>query len=227
MSYQLSDKVSATTDAAPPQPQRLPYHGSCHCGTIRYVVFLTLPPASLLNSEPPPSRGVQRIYRCNCTVCHKLGFLHVRPASAFDDFFLLSPLDPLDSLGDYLCNQGTLHYLYCKTCAVRCFTFHGDGEIIDISLPKAIALASTTSTSETELVSVKAWRPKRVELTVGIPHQGSYLSVNGQTIDVGQEGFDLREWVENKSIGYVDCLNSAGEGRMPPRADRPHVGGSY
>ncbi|KAM0254368.1 hypothetical protein ACHAQJ_006837 [Trichoderma viride] len=223
MSNQLPSRDSASTDAVSPRPQRLPYSGSCHCGTIRYIVFLTLPPASLVNAETPPSRGVQRIYRCNCTVCHKSGFLHVRPASAFDDFLLLSPLDPLESLGDYLCNNKTLHNLFCKKCAIRCFTFHGEGETIDMSLSEAAALPRTGF--ENENAPVKAWRPKRVELTPGIPHQGSYLSVNGQTIDVGQDGFDLREWVESKAVGYLDCLNS--EGRMPPRSDRPQVGGSY
>ncbi|KAL7952020.1 hypothetical protein V8C42DRAFT_24791 [Trichoderma barbatum] len=207
-----------------PQSQRLPYTGSCHCGAIRYVVFLTLPPASLLNSEPPPSRGVQRIYRCNCTVCHKSGFLHVRPESAFDDFYLLSPLDPLESLGDYLCNDQTLHFLFCKTCAVRCFIFHGEGEIVDVSLPEAIASASADSGSETGGVAVKAWRPKKVELSAGIPHKGSYLSVNGHTIDAGQKGFDLREWAETKAIMYLDLLPDGG---LPQRCERPHVGGSY
>lgn len=216
MSQQLADD----------QPRRLPYTGSCHCGNIRFVVFLTLPPASLVGvTKPPPSRGVQRIYRCNCTVCHKSGFLHVRPASAFDDFFLLSPLDPLDSLGDYLCNKQTLHNLFCKTCAVRCFTIHGEGEVVEASLPRAIALPGI-SRSEDEAVSVKAWRLKPVELTEGIPHQGSYLSVNGHTIDPGQESFDLRELAESKSIGYLDCFHSPHE-RKPPRCDRPQIGGSY
>ncbi|KAL7792548.1 hypothetical protein V8C37DRAFT_416217 [Trichoderma ceciliae] len=171
------------------------------------------------------SRGVQRIYRCNCTVCHKSGFLHIRPASSFDDFFLLSPLDPLESLGDYLCNNKTLHFLYCKTCAVRCFIFYGEGEIVDISLPREIASAGAASGSETDSVSVKTWRPKKVDFNAGMPHQGSYLSVNGHTIDAGQEGFDPREWVESKSVIYLDYLKS--DGRMPPRYDRPHIDGSY
>lgn len=218
MSHQSPDQDSV-------QSHRLPYTGSCHCGAIRYIVFLTLPPATLLNSEPPPSRGVQRIYRCNCTVCHKSGFLHVRPASAFDDFLLLSPLDPLKSLGDYVCNNETLHFLYCKTCAVRCFIFYGEGEVVDVSLPEAVALAGAKSGSEEDGVSVKAWRPKKVELNASIPHQGSYLSVNGHTIDAGQKNVDLREWVETKAVMYLDWLPS--DGRLPPRCETPHVGGSY
>jgi hypothetical protein len=158
-------------------------------------------------------------------VCHKSGFLHVRPASAFNDFFLLSPLDPLDTLGDYLCNKQTLHNLFCKICAVRCFTIHGEGEVVEASLPSAVALPGTSS-SEDEAVSVKAWRLKPVELREGTPHQGSYLSVNGHTLDPGQEGLDLREWVSTKAIGYLDCFHSPDE-RKQPRCDRPQIGGSY
>lgn len=146
--------------------------------------------------------------------------------SEFDDFFLLSPLDPLESLGDYLCNNKTLHYLFCKTCAVRCFTFHGEGEIVDVTLPEALALADAESGTEQDGVSVKAWRPKRVELREGIPHRGSYLSVNGQTIEPGQEGFDLREWAERKAIMYLDFLTDEKD-RLMERCERPHVGGAY
>ncbi|GFP54448.1 hypothetical protein ACSS6W_002244 [Trichoderma asperelloides] len=225
MSYQALDNDSASTEAS--EPRRLPYTGSCHCGNIRYVVFLTLPPASLVGAtKPPPSRGVQHMYRCNCTICHKTGFLHVRPASAFDDFFLLSPLDPLESLGDYQFNKQTLHNLFCKTCSVRCFTIHGEGEIVETSLPRAIVFPGTAPSSEGESVSVKAWRLTPVDFTEGIPHKGSYLSVNGHTVDAEQEGFDLREWVESKCIGYIDILHGLDE-RKPARCDRPQVGGSY
>lgn len=209
------------------QPQRLPYKGSCHCGAIRYIVFLRVPPPSYANSAPPPKRGVQRIYRCNCTICHKIGFLHLRPTSEFDDFFLLSPLDPLESLGDYLCNNKRLHYLFCKTCAVRCFTFQGEGEIVDVTLPEVLALAGGESSgTEQDGVSVKAWRPKKIELIDGIPDGGSYLSVNGQTIEPGQEGFDLREWSERKAIMYLDYLADEKD-RLVERCERPHVGGAY
>lgn len=108
---------------------------------------------------------------------------------------------------------------------MRCFIFYGEGEVVDVSLPEAVALADAKSGFEEDDVSVKAWRPKKVELNANIPHQGSYLSVNGHTIDAGQKGVDLREWVETKAVMYLDILPS--EGRMPPRCETPHVGGSY
>ncbi|PTB62004.1 hypothetical protein BBK36DRAFT_8680 [Trichoderma citrinoviride] len=208
------------------KPQRLPYKGSCHCGAIRYVVFLTVPPPSYLNKGPPPRRGVQRIYRCNCTICHKIGTLHLRPTSEFDDFFLLSPLDPLESLGDYMCNAKTAHYLFCKTCGIRCFTFGGEGEIVDVTLPEVLALADGASGSGQDGVSVKAWRPKKVEQSDEGSHENSYLSVNGQTIEPGQEGFDLREWAERKAIMYLDYLADEKD-RLDERCERPHFGGAY
>jgi len=72
------------------QPTRTPLKGSCHCGATKYILFLTLP-HPYHGGEPSP-RSDQRFYRCNCTVCHKAGFFHIRPASPADDFLLLRRL---------------------------------------------------------------------------------------------------------------------------------------
>ncbi|KAF2425736.1 hypothetical protein EJ08DRAFT_722668 [Tothia fuscella] len=87
-------------------PDRRPYTGSCHCGDIRYILYLTLPPTSLVlpaRSSSNISKSSVRIRKCNCSTCHKMSFFHVRVPNAPQDFMLLSPIDPMKELGDYTC----------------------------------------------------------------------------------------------------------------------------
>ncbi|KAH7305844.1 DUF636 domain-containing protein [Stachybotrys elegans] len=197
------------------QQQRRPFHGSCHCGAVRYLVFLNIP------HQAPKDKGKeqQNIYRCNCTACHKTGIFHVRVHSSPDDFLLLSPQDPMSELGNYKCGA-YLNFFFCKTCAVRPFTFMGEGEVIEVDL-------SSLGVSGAEPgVKTKAWRPKKEGWIEGRTTHGCYLSVNGYTVDAGQEGFDLREWSEKKLVGYEDYLRSDSD-RQPMSWERPYPGGAY
>jgi len=191
-----------------------PFTGSCHCGAVRYIVYLTMPPKQvpLVNGSVPRPRNFQHIYRCNCTTCHKAGVLHVRLASAPDDFLLLSPTDPVADLADYTCFSQRLHFYFCKTCGMRCFIFHGEGEVKE----EEVNIGQTQG-------KLPVWRPKKEGWVEG---SKDYLSVNGYTIDAGQEGLDLREWTESKSVLYLDVLGASGV-KEPSRYDRPHVGGAY
>lgn len=193
---------------------RTPYTGSCHCGAIRYILYLSLP--HIRSEEMPSPRGVQHIYRCNCSLCHKMGHMHVRPASPTHDFLLLSPLDPFAALGDYVTGAGNLHFLYCKVCAVRCFIFTGDGELVDVDLSE-IGVSVPGKGGK-----VTAWRPK---LGGGHPKMGHYLSVNAHSIDAGQR-FDMRELSEKNNVMYCDCYSSE-ELEAPMRYGRPQENGSY
>jgi hypothetical protein len=197
---------------------RHPYKGSCHCGNVRYIVYLTFP------HTPPPSRqqkGHQSFYRCNCTICHKSGFLHARVRSSPDDFLLLSPGDPYRDLGDYQCDGGYLHFFYCKKCAVRCFIFMGQGETVEVDDDAVLSMLGSGDKT------VTAWRPKKEGWQEGRLQHGCYLSVNALTIDPGQKSFDLREWTEKKWMLYLDVLRSGEDGAGHPSYDRPHPGGSY
>lgn len=185
-------------------PRRF-FKGSCHCGSVRYLVRMT--PTHL-----PLYKG-ERIYRCNCTICHKIGHLHLRPASAVADFILLSPIDPFESLGDYLCDSKDLHFFFCKTCAIRPFIFAGKGQIVDMDLDK-LNIDGVSNVNGQK--NTKVW-------TVAVEDDHTYLCINGNTVDALQDGYDPRDYVEKKSLVFIDWLND----RDAKQNDRPHPGGCY
>jgi hypothetical protein len=185
-------------------------------------------------------KGKQRIYRCNCTSCHKAGLLHVRVPSPPDDFLLLSPLDPLGemtsqaksdnsaniSLSDYTCFDKQLHFLFCPECGGRCMTFAGPSERIEVDID-ALGLPKVTVE---RLVSqfggrskIPAWRPSKEKWAVSGMDPICYLSINAFSFDADQDGLDLREWTEKKWVMYLDCLKLEGE----PRYESPYPNGAY
>ena len=206
-------------------PTRRPFHGSCHCGDVRYIVFLTLPhTVPDASVPPPPGKSYQRFYRCNCTPCHKSGQFHTRLADAPGDFILLSPTDgPFNgSMGLYIQINGQKHMPFCKRCAMRCFLFEGDGETVEVDLG---ALGIADSKTGDKMGRQMVWRPKREGWNEG-PDGESYLSVNGFTIDAGQ-GLELAELTDAKVVEYNDMLGYPQQPEGPPRWDRPYHGGAY
>lgn len=207
----MADSTSTTR-------KRHAFNGSCHCGNIRFIVFLNLP------HDPPQSpQHVQSLYRCNCSACHKAGILHTRLDSTPDDFILLSPQDPFKDLGDYQYGEKILHYFFCRNCGIRCFTFSGEGENVDLDLRQLLGQERGQAIQEGD--TTKVWRAKKEGWKDG-RHTG-YLSVNANTIDQLQEGFDLREWTEKGWIYYIEMFNPPDDAPEPMSYDRPFPGGVY
>lgn len=77
------------------------YHGSCHCGRVRFEV----------------EADIDRVTVCNCSICSKKGILHHRVAAA--NFRLLS--GPAD-LGTYQFGTMIAKHHFCTVCGIHVFT---------------------------------------------------------------------------------------------------------
>jgi hypothetical protein len=77
------------------------YHGSCHCGAIRFEADIDLSQGTL---------------RCNCTICRKLRFW---PAIVPPSAFRLQAAE--DDVGDYQFLSKRDHHKFCRRCGVHAF----------------------------------------------------------------------------------------------------------
>ncbi len=93
------------------------YHGSCHCGAVRFEADLDL---------------AQGTYRCNCTICRRTRFWP--PVAREDGFRLLSGEDDLTQ---YLFNTRKNQHYFCRHCGVRAFGIGTDtpmGRMVGVNL---------------------------------------------------------------------------------------------
>jgi hypothetical protein len=221
---------------------RTPYLGSCHCGRIRYVVFISLPPGV----GPEQNKGYVQFEKCNCSICHKTGYLHCRLVDPTEDFYLLSPLslplDEDDQSGDvltYRCNDRILHWYFCKHCGVRCFIVWGhfrpesfDLEAHGISLPETWKEKVASNLSEDGKTIQAARVHSTEEPTPAGWTEGTfdpYFSLNALTIENEQpatpdgQGLDLRVLVDKRWVEYFDAL----DWKEATRKDYPQRGGTW
>ena len=92
------------------------HKGSCHCGAIKFTV------------NAPTHINVTR---CNCSLCKKVGFLHLIVKK--QDFTLLQGQD---NLSLYTFNTHTAQHLFCTTCGVKSFYVprsHPDGYSVNVN----------------------------------------------------------------------------------------------
>lgn len=76
------------------------YQGSCHCGAVKFTV----------------QGSIQKVLRCNCSICTKKGALHYRVPA--DQFTLLEGEDALQL---YQFGTKTAKHYFCKHCGVHPF----------------------------------------------------------------------------------------------------------
>ncbi len=77
------------------------YHGSCHCGAVRFEIDTDLTEFS----------------RCNCTLCRKKNAVMARVG---EDCLRVTAGE--DNLGLYRWNTRVARHHFCKTCGI--YTFH-------------------------------------------------------------------------------------------------------
>ena len=77
------------------------HKGGCHCGQDRFE----------FEAEPDVL-----LHRCNCSICARLGFLHlIIPDAAF------KLLTDWEGLSLYTFNSGVAKHYFCRTCGVKSF----------------------------------------------------------------------------------------------------------
>ena len=78
------------------------FHGSCHCGAVRFEVRTAIAPA----------------LRCNCSLCRRKGAL-MSPAFAREDLTILSGEQDLTL---YQFNTRVAKHYFCRHCGI--YPFH-------------------------------------------------------------------------------------------------------
>jgi hypothetical protein len=77
------------------------YHGSCHCGAVRFEVEADL----------------SRLLECNCSICAKKGAVHHSVAP--ERFRLLSGAE---DLALYQFNKKIAQHFFCRTCGIHTYS---------------------------------------------------------------------------------------------------------
>jgi hypothetical protein len=107
------------------------YHGSCHCGAVRFEADIDL------------AAGTSR---CNCSICMKARFWKAVVKAV--SFRLLRGED---ALADYTFDGGTgagIHHRFCSRCGVKAF---GSGHLDGFGDFVAVNVACLDDASDREL----------------------------------------------------------------------------
>ena len=92
------------------------YHGSCHCGVVRFACELDLAPPGRRSEPELPGVWGTSTFRCNCSYCLKTRFWKgfVRAA----DFRVT---EGEDALADYRHGGRLIHHFFCRHCGIHPF----------------------------------------------------------------------------------------------------------
>jgi hypothetical protein len=121
------------------------YDGSCHCGRVRFRVTAAL----------------DKVVRCNCSMCTKKGFLHlIVPPAQFE---LLSGADDLTA---YRFNTGIAKHEFCRHCGIHPFYVpRSDPDKIDVNVnclagvdPATLTIGSFDGANWEESIASASWK---------------------------------------------------------------------
>jgi len=97
--------------------------GSCHCGAIYFTV-------SLPDIYYDDDKSELEVFRCNCSICTKSGYLHLH-VELRDVKFLgdSRPFEDISSMCKKMCEKytmyafgtGTARHTFCRVCGVKAF----------------------------------------------------------------------------------------------------------
>jgi len=105
------------------------YHGSCHCGAIRFAADIDLKEGT---------------YKCNCSMCSKMRtWIAMLPPGAF------RLLSGSVALADYQFGRKAIHHQFCRHCGIHPF---GWSEIPETGERRhVVSLMCLDDISDTEL----------------------------------------------------------------------------
>jgi hypothetical protein len=106
------------------------YHGSCHCGAVRFEADIDLAAGTI---------------KCNCTICTKMRFWAAQVSSSA---FRL--LDGAGQLGEYRYHLERDGHFFCKRCGIHTFS---TGESPRLGSFHAVVLACLDDLPVDELVA--------------------------------------------------------------------------
>ncbi len=106
------------------------YHGSCHCGALRYEADIDLAAGTI---------------KCNCTICTKMRFwAAVVPPSQF------RLLEGAQALGEYRFHTRRDGHYFCRNCGINVFS---TGESPAMGPFVAVTVASLDDAPVEELIA--------------------------------------------------------------------------
>lgn len=89
------------------------YHGSCHCGAVKFEADADLSKGTL---------------RCNCSICAKgRSWLIGIPSSA------LRVTAGEETLVNYEFNKHRIHHMFCPKCGIKVFGRSGDFAAVNVA----------------------------------------------------------------------------------------------
>jgi len=136
------------------------YHGSCHCGAVRFETELNLAAADTS--------------RCNCSICRRGRFWKTLVKAE-----TVRVTAKEGALTDYQWGARNIHHLFCKTCGVKPFgRVHLDLKFGDVEMRGeyiAINLAVLDATDEELAAANVRFEDGRNDDYMSAPAVTSYL----------------------------------------------------